>query len=265
MASPFPGMDPYLEGYLWPDVHSALAGNIRKQLTPQLRPRYTARLEIYTVEDDAPEGEIGIMYPDLEVVLTQRRAPSMPLVGQQAQPGETSNGMHVVAPLVLPVLPSIAVKIVNVEIRDAGNNQLITSIELLSPVNKREPGLKPYREKRRRLLAASVHLIEIDLLRRGVRAFQHPRLPETPYLVALTRAPVRVTETWPLTLQDRLPVIPVPLRPPDADVAFSLQTALNEVYEEAAYDLSINYDAAPPPPSLLAENEAWLHNLLAQR
>ncbi|MEK7784049.1 MAG: DUF4058 family protein, partial [Chloroflexota bacterium] len=21
MPSPFPGMDPYLEGYLWPDVH----------------------------------------------------------------------------------------------------------------------------------------------------------------------------------------------------------------------------------------------------
>ncbi|MGL4621783.1 MAG: DUF4058 family protein [Chroococcidiopsis sp.] len=25
MPSPFPGMDPYLEGYLWSDVHSALA------------------------------------------------------------------------------------------------------------------------------------------------------------------------------------------------------------------------------------------------
>ncbi len=24
MPSPFPGMDPYLEGHLWPDVHSAL-------------------------------------------------------------------------------------------------------------------------------------------------------------------------------------------------------------------------------------------------
>lgn len=24
MASPFPGMDAYLEGYLWPDVHHQL-------------------------------------------------------------------------------------------------------------------------------------------------------------------------------------------------------------------------------------------------
>ena len=67
MPSPFPGMDPYLEGYLWPDVHSALAGKIRQQLAPLLRPRYAARLAVYLVEDSAPESDIGIMYPDVEV------------------------------------------------------------------------------------------------------------------------------------------------------------------------------------------------------
>ncbi len=44
-------MNLYLEGYLWPDVHNALASKIRQQLTPKLRPRYTARLEVYVVED----------------------------------------------------------------------------------------------------------------------------------------------------------------------------------------------------------------------
>lgn len=39
MPSPFPGMDPYLEGYLWVDVHNALASKIRQQLVPKLRPR----------------------------------------------------------------------------------------------------------------------------------------------------------------------------------------------------------------------------------
>ncbi len=29
MPSPFPGMDPYLEGYLWLDVHQSLASQIR--------------------------------------------------------------------------------------------------------------------------------------------------------------------------------------------------------------------------------------------
>lgn len=51
MPSPFPGMNPYLEGYLWADVHNALASKIRQLLVPLLRPRYTARLEIGSVLD----------------------------------------------------------------------------------------------------------------------------------------------------------------------------------------------------------------------
>jgi hypothetical protein len=67
VPSPFPGMDPYLEGYLWPDVHSALAHTIRQQLAPQIQPKYVARLEISVIEDQSPAAEIGIMYPDVEV------------------------------------------------------------------------------------------------------------------------------------------------------------------------------------------------------
>lgn len=64
MPSPFPGMDPYLETGLWPDVHNALASKIRAFLAPQLRPKYAARLEIYVVEDTSFDSEIGILYPD---------------------------------------------------------------------------------------------------------------------------------------------------------------------------------------------------------
>ena len=46
--SPFPGMDPYLEGYLWPDVHNALANKIRQQLTPLLRPAWKRVLGFIT-------------------------------------------------------------------------------------------------------------------------------------------------------------------------------------------------------------------------
>lgn len=63
MPSPFPGMNPYLEGYLWPDVLMALAHKIRQQLAPQLQPNYVARLEISVVEDETFETEIGVMYP----------------------------------------------------------------------------------------------------------------------------------------------------------------------------------------------------------
>jgi hypothetical protein len=42
MPSPFPGMDPYLEGSLWMSVHTTLAVEIARQLNRQLLPRYIA-------------------------------------------------------------------------------------------------------------------------------------------------------------------------------------------------------------------------------
>ena len=202
MPSPFPGMDPYLEGYLWVDVHNALANKIRQQLAPKLRPRYTARLEIYLVQDTAPESEIGILYPDVEVLRRQtitNKTPKLPL------PVSTGSVLVTPAPLTLPIVQPMEVRIWSVEIRDTANNTLVTCIEILSPVNKRDPGLTPYRQKRQRLYKANVHLIEIDLLRRGIRPFEHPRLPEVPYLVTLTRAQATEMEIWPVCLQDSLP------------------------------------------------------------
>jgi hypothetical protein len=147
-------------------------------------------------------------------------------------------------------MPPVAVKITTVEIRDSASNRLVTSIEILSPVNKREPGITPYRQKRQRLHQAQVHLIKFDLLRRGTRPFAHPRLPDLPYLVTLTRAQVSEVEVWPLALPDPLPVIPVPLQSPDADVLLDLTAALYQIYDEAFYNLLIDY-RQPLPNQLL--------------
>lgn len=43
MASPFPGIDPYLEGEMWQEFHETLAGAIRAQLMPKLAPRVTTQ------------------------------------------------------------------------------------------------------------------------------------------------------------------------------------------------------------------------------
>jgi hypothetical protein len=256
MPSPFPGMDPYLEGYLWVDVHNALASKIRQQLAPKIQPGYTVRLEIYLVQDTAPESEIGILYPDVEVL----RQTSVP---RGTQPTEQGNLLVTPAPLTLPLIPPIEVRIVTVEIRDAASNTLVTSLEILSPVNKREPGLTPYRQKRQRLYNATVHLVEIDLLRRGTRPFDHPRLPAVPYLVTLTRAQAQAVEVWPIGLQDPLPILPIPLRSPDADVPLDLGSALCEIYDEAFYNLSIDYRQAPPKPTFSQADLAWMDTLLA--
>lgn len=95
-------MDPYLEGYLWPDVHNALANKIRQQLTPKLRPRYAARLEVYVVEDNFPESEIGILYPDVEVMqLRQQQETNLTSPGASA---EFELITATPAPLTLPIL-----------------------------------------------------------------------------------------------------------------------------------------------------------------
>lgn len=59
MASPFPGMDPYLESYLWSDVHQSLASQIKRQLSPLVRPNYVVRLAIYFVNSLTTAGLIS--------------------------------------------------------------------------------------------------------------------------------------------------------------------------------------------------------------
>jgi len=217
MPSPFPGMDPYLEGYLWGDVHQTLAGQLSKQLTPLIKPNYVARLATSVIED----RNIMVM-----------------------------------------TIPRLFVKIISVEIYDVAQNKLITAIEILSPINKREPYLSQYRDKCDRLMQAEVNLLEIDLLRYGKRLQQN--LPETPYLITLTRVGAGYVEAWPLELTDKLPVLPVPLFPPHADVPLDMALALATIYDEAAYDLSIDYRQAPPPPPLAEDNLTWLDQRLQE-
>ena len=260
MPSPFPGMDPYLEGYLWVDVHNALASKIRQQLAPKIQPGYTVRLEVYLVQDTSPESEIGILYPDVEVL---RQKSAFPASTRSSLPTSRGNLLVTPAPLTLPLMPPIDVRITTVEIRDTASNTLVTSIEILSPVNKREPGITPYRQKRQRLYNANVHLVEIDLLRRGTRPFAHPRLPAVSYLMTLTRAQAQEVEVWPISLPNPLPIIPVPLRLQDADAPLDLAAALRDIYDEAFYNLSIDYRELPPKPVLTADDLAWVDALLA--
>ncbi|NES71482.1 MAG: DUF4058 family protein, partial [Okeania sp. SIO2D1] len=182
-------------------------------------------MEVYVVEDNFPEREIGILYPDVEI-MQLRQAKIINIL-----PG-TSGATALTPALSLPIFPPVPVRLSNVEIRDTAQNVLVTCIEVLYPVNKREPGLTNYRQKRRRLYQTGAHLVEINLLRRGNRPFAHPQIPDVVYAVALTCSHAGIIDIWPLTLQDLLPVIPIPLRSLDSDVVLNLSVALNEVYDE---------------------------------
>uniref|UniRef100_A0A0C1R9I2 DUF4058 family protein n=4 Tax=Nostocales TaxID=1161 RepID=A0A0C1R9I2_9CYAN len=58
----------------------------------------------------------------------------------------------------------------------------------------------------------------------------------------------------------RLPTnrTPIPLRNPDPNAVLNLQAALNAIYDEAGYDLSIDYTQAPPPPAFNGEDIEWI-------
>src|SRR5207248_5558314 len=73
MASPFPGMDPYLEGELWQEFHETLASAVRAQLMPRLAPKYVALLaKRYTLDRPAlgvfNAPPLRVVYPDVHVV-----------------------------------------------------------------------------------------------------------------------------------------------------------------------------------------------------
>ena len=45
MPSPFPGMDPFIEGQDWEDFHTRVITALADSLLPGVRPRYVVRVE----------------------------------------------------------------------------------------------------------------------------------------------------------------------------------------------------------------------------
>jgi hypothetical protein len=243
-------MDPYLEGYMWADVHHELASLFKRLLVPLVRPTYAVRIEVSMYNDRVPAHELGIMYPDVEIVRTQPRGEHLIR--------ETAGAVAIApAPLEIPLTIMTQVRQASVEIRDVANNRLITSIEIISPSNKREPGLDSFLARRDELRLAEVHILEIDLLRRGTRAWPKDSVPSSAYQAALIRARHIRAEIWPIGLRERLPVLPVPLRQPDPDVPLDLQKALDTIYDESDYPLTLDYSQPPPEPPLSDEDAAW--------
>ena len=180
-----------------------------------------------------------------------------------AQPGSPVGGTAIaVAPLQLATVVPTPVPHVTVEIRDAANRELVTSIEVLSPTNKRGEGRLEYLAKRQRLLLSTAHLVEIDLLHQGQRVPMQEALPPAPYYVLVGRAETRpLTAVWPIPLAAPLPAVNVPLLPGDADVPLDLQLALTTVYDLLSYDLAVNY-AEPPEVPLPPPEAEWVDQRL---
>ncbi|GIK63224.1 MAG: hypothetical protein BroJett018_10180 [Chloroflexota bacterium] len=251
MSSPFPGFDPYIEQpAFWSNFHNRFGGLVCDLINEQLPTPYIAVIN--------PRREIGFFaetthayYPDVGVFEQSR--PHCSSIATSPS-GITSPSLE----LTIPLREEITT--VSVEIRYMDNEIPVTTIEILSPINK-QPGNEAYQAyltKRLDLLENRLNLIELDFLRAGQKLPTMQPLPPSHYTIFLHRAKRRpIAEIWLLSVRDTLPIIPVPLLDQDPDIRLDLGEVFQKTYEVALFGRRINY-AKDPPGYFSAEDLAWV-------
>lgn len=213
MPSPFPGMDPFIESQRWRDFHTTFITILREQLTPRVKPRYIVDVEEYVYlarEDEPPDRIVG---PDLSIRETE-------LVGA-GTPGRTqrASGHYVI--YTLPVPERVRQAYLTIRTRDY--HEIVTVIELLSSTNKTAgEGRTEYLFKRTNISPEPAGLIELDLLRGGIRLpTVEPLQPADYYAFVRRKQSFRHADGYGWTLREPMPVIPVPLAGDDPDVSWT--------------------------------------------
>ena len=203
MKSPFPGMDPYIEARgLGGDFHHSLISAIKDVLADTAPQRYLVR--------------------------TQERS-YLVLVETAVAEAEDAE------PVTLRAFIEEEHREAFVEIyEDTPEQRLVTTIEVLSPSNKR-PGTEGrdlYLRKRQSLLLSDTSLVEIDLLRGGQRMPMLDPWPNSPYVLMVARArKSQLCRVWPAHFRRPVPRIPVPLAKPDPDLWLDLQPLVDAIYQ----------------------------------
>jgi hypothetical protein len=163
----------------------------------------------------------------------------------------------------LPVVPRRGnryVRIINVH-----DHRVVAAIELLSPSNKTlGRDRDAYLAKRDEYLASGVNLVEVDLLRAGLRPpLGAPPTPSAYYALVCWASLLPRAGYWSIGVRDRLPEVPVPLDADKPDCLLDLQPCFDRAYDEGRFPLYINY-TQPPTPPLPEADAAWARELLAR-
>jgi Protein of unknown function (DUF4058) len=255
MPSPFPGMDPYLEHpSAWTNIHHRLITAIADFLALQLLPKYQILIEerIYQVET---EDSILIGVPD--VTIQKAGASSKPI-----KAGNVAVSAPYTQPRSVTLLYPETVRQSYLEIREIATGQVITVIEVLSPVNKRPgKGRIDYENKRAMVFNSSSNMVEIDLLRQGQPMAEQDT--QTHYRILVSAEERRPqADLYDFNLQDLIPCFPLPLRVEDSCPRIDLRSLLDGIYDRSGYGFVIDY-AQPPIPALAESDLNWVHQWLA--
>ena len=142
----------------------------------------------------------------------------------------------------------------------------VAAIEVLTREDKADrAGAGAYAARQAADLAAGVSTLTLDLIRGGRRMLATPidAVPVkavTPYKAwCRPCGPAGAERTmyyWPLSLRDRLPLLPVPLGADEPHVPLDLQQAVDRVYATGQYGATLDYAATLDPP-LSAADAAW--------
>jgi hypothetical protein len=270
MPSPFPGMDPYLESPDWfPGLHGSLIVFMMGALQRSLPESYYAQSS-QRVWVEYSQRHIE---PDVEVVQSARRP------RKRASGGVVALfDPEVARPLIVTVETiehgPFKESFLEIRRRRGKKVQIITSIEILSPANKKigNPSRAKFLEKQRETLGSETHLVEIDLLRAGSHALAVPKELVTAkaglceYVVSIHRYD-RPKEfvIYPIALRQRLPQIAIPLSPGDPDVMLDFQAVFDQSYDSGPFTREIEYGKDPIVPRLKPEQAEWAANLLKPR
>jgi len=254
MSSPFPGMDPYLEGpEIWGDFHTTTLVAMRAALNAQLPRNYLARVDRYVwLHEPSKPARRRLGKPDLLTIEESRVSGESPVAV-----------LHAPSQGTLPVHRRQGTRYLRIV--DRRDRRVVTVIELLSPANKK-PGKdrESYLAKRDEFLAAGTNLVEIDLLRRWPRMpMGEPPPPKSDYCIFVCRSiDFPRSNRWPFNVRDAIPLIAIPLNAGDPIVELDLKPCLERAYEEGSYGDEIEY-GKPPTPPLSRIDAAWAKKLLA--
>jgi hypothetical protein len=263
MPSPLPGMDPYLEHpSAWANIHHRLITAIADDLAPQLLPKYQILVE-ERVYQETFEDSVLIGVPDITIqkprssVIPADEAYNVATNVATIEPNTQNNPRSIT--LTLPKL----VRQKHLEVREIATGQVVTVIEVLSPVNKRSgQGRIDYENKRTMVFSSSSNMVEIDLLRQGKPMSDQDAEPRSHYRILVSAQEKRPqADLYTFNLQDPIPLFPLPLRSEDQSPLIDLKSMLDGIYDRSGYGFVIDYSQAPTP-TLPELDLAWIRQYL---
>jgi hypothetical protein len=259
MASPFPGMDPYLEHpAIFPGLHDSMITYLREALQARLPEPYYAEIgeRVWVEMSQRPIG------PDVNVL----RARETPAFEESSSRGvamaSTTRSKRVVVTVPHDEYREPCLEIFAM----LEGERLVTTIEVLSLTNK-TPGAHGralYLRKQREVLRSQIHLVEIDLLRAGEHTTAVPRdlavarAGPFEYHVCIHHFDnLEEYFVYPIRLPEPLPEIHIPLLPDEPAIAIDLQEVFQRCYDTGPYRRRIDYHHTAPQPALGPQYTQW--------